>query len=311
MFARQRRPVGALARALDVAKEVDAPCLRRRSVTQRAERNPELGHPARGHDGGAHIPAAVPAVFFLALIAHLRVVLHAGGVGPEDESILLVAERIEDHQERVRLVQLGVAPGVRRDNQRRIAVVQHDAHVNRLVVIEDADLGVLGGRLSFEGFGLDETREWRGVLPHALVEGTVDRWRFRDPAGGGDRLRCEGTDCRLVARTAPTPLARASTRERSRQRNSGRATAFVILRRIRRRARRCVTPVAGNADVTGSRVSHAAGHACAQFPGVLDGGAACSIVEHTPYLPGARDAADGHRKRCDVVLVIPRPVRPR
>ena len=175
MFARERRPVGALARALDVAEEVDAPRLRRRTVAQRAQRNPELGHPARGRDRGAHIPAAVPTVFLLSLIAHLRVVLHAGGVGPEDEAVLPVEEGIENHQERVRLVQLGVSPGIGRDDQRRIAIVQDDAHVDRVIVIEDSHLGALGGRLSFERFGLDEAGKRRGVLPHALVEGAIDR----------------------------------------------------------------------------------------------------------------------------------------
>lgn len=41
-----------------------------------------------------------------------------------------------------------------------------------------------------------------------------------------------------------------------------------------------------------------------QFPGVLNGGAACSIVEHAPHLRRGRKSVDGGRKRRDLVLVI-------
>ena len=41
-----------------------------------------------------------------------------------------------------------------------------------------------------------------------------------------------------------------------------------------------------------------------QFPRILDGGATCGVVEHTPHFLGARSTAHGRGKRRDIVLVI-------
>ena len=65
-----------------------------------------------------------------------------------------------------------------------------DADVNRLIVVEQSDFGVLGARQPFERLGLDEAAERRGVLPHALVEHAVDGRRFGDLNGRGNRRDC-------------------------------------------------------------------------------------------------------------------------
>ena len=127
-----RRPVGALAGALDVTKEVDAPGLGRRAVTQCPKRDAELGGPGRFGHPGRHVPAAVPTGLLVALEADLRVVLHAGGVGAEHEPVLLVLECVEDHLERVHVAQIGVAARVGGHDLRRIGVEQRHANVDRL-----------------------------------------------------------------------------------------------------------------------------------------------------------------------------------
>ena len=139
----ERRPVGALAMPLDVPEEVHAPRLRRRPVAQRAQRNPELGRPAGLGDARLDFPAAVPARRGIALVADLRVVLDPGGVGAEDEAVLLIAVRVEDDLERIHLAETGVAARVGRHDLRRIAVVHQRAHIDRLVVVDDADFGAL------------------------------------------------------------------------------------------------------------------------------------------------------------------------
>ena len=45
-------------------------------------------------------------------------------------------------------------------------------------------------------------------------------------------------------------------------------------------------------------------HALTEFHGVLDGGAACGVIEHTPDLLRCCDPADGRSECCDRVLVI-------
>jgi hypothetical protein len=51
---------------------------------------------------------------------------------------------IEDQLERVHLFEIGIASRFRGDDQRGIAVVQGDADVDRLVVVEQTDLGAFG-----------------------------------------------------------------------------------------------------------------------------------------------------------------------
>jgi hypothetical protein len=187
--ARERRPVCALAVPLDVPVEVHAPRLRCRPVSQRAERNAELGAPAALRHAGLDLPAAVPARRGVPLVSNLRVVLHACRVGPEHEAVLLVPVGVENNLERIHVAEAGVAAGIGRHDLRRIPVVHDRAHIDRLVVVGDADLGGLGGRLSLEWFGLHEAGERRRVLPDAIIQDAVYGRRLHRCDRRGDRTR--------------------------------------------------------------------------------------------------------------------------
>ena len=54
-----------------------------------------------------------------------------------------------------------------------------------VVVKENADLGLLGGRGAFDGFALEKVGYDRGLVPDRIVEATVDA-RGRGRAGGLD-----------------------------------------------------------------------------------------------------------------------------
>ena len=111
----------------------------------------------------------------------------AGGVGAEDEAVLLVLVGVEDDLERIHVAEARVAARVGRDDLRRIGVVHHRADINRLVVVDDADFGGFGRGLPFERLGLDEVGERGRGLPDAIVQHAVDRRRFRRRHRGGDR----------------------------------------------------------------------------------------------------------------------------
>jgi hypothetical protein len=54
----------------------------------------------------------------------------------------------------------------------------------------------------------------------------------------------------------------------------------------------------------GAPASRIPAQAFAKFPGVLDGGAACGVVEHTPHLLRGRHPANGRSQCRDGALVI-------
>ena len=142
-----------------------------------------------------HLPAPVPAGRLVALVAHLRVVLDSRGVGAEHEPVLLVAEGVEDHLERVHLPQTRVAARVGRDDQRRIAVVTDDPDVDRLVVVENPHHRPFRAGLPFERLGLHEIVERRSLLPHPLVERSIDDRSLGDVCSRrhGAGTRCGGS----------------------------------------------------------------------------------------------------------------------
>ena len=130
-----------------------------------------------------------------------------------------------------------------------------------------------------------------------MAKMVTDLW----PPSNSSRPRC------ATART---------TRSESGPLRSCRRFAAISRRRARSRAKwrrqpredECARPASkSGAKGHGRRHQLAQGlddQAFTQFPGVLDGGAACGVVEHTPYLLRGRNAADGRRKRRDCVLVI-------
>ena len=65
----------------------------------------------------------------------------------------------------------------------RLVVFGEHTEVDRLVVVEDAHFGVVGGRLALAGIVLDEVVGHRRVEPRRLVERAVELDRARGPHG--------------------------------------------------------------------------------------------------------------------------------
>ena len=177
------RPVGPLSIPWEVAQEVHAPALGRRSIAEGAERDSELGDPTDVCDADPHVPVRVPvrvgpsartplriaterrppppttAAPALTLVSDLGVVLRAGWVGTEHEPVLSIQVGIEDHLKRVGVTQVGIPARVGHEELVRPAVVVDHPDIDEVVVVEDPDLGVLAGELAGEGLGLRESTE--------------------------------------------------------------------------------------------------------------------------------------------------------
>jgi hypothetical protein len=76
------------------------------------------------------------------------------------------------------------------DQRVGVAVVHADAQVEEVPVVEQADLGALGGRVPFDGKHLDQFFEEHAPAPGVFVEDAVDHGgrvgadEGRGPLGG-------------------------------------------------------------------------------------------------------------------------------
>ena len=137
-------------------------------------------------DGG--LPDRVPRVVAVGVVGDDGVALRAGGADLECRARQPVVERIDIEREPVG-VGILVPPRHARDDPGGLAVVQPHADVERGVVVENAHLGALGGRLAFVRLVLAERRRPR--LPPARtasssrpsISGGASARRARSEAG--------------------------------------------------------------------------------------------------------------------------------
>ena len=209
--ARNRRQVDLLILVADVPHDVEAPRpIEAGLVAQGLQRNRQLRFPAALGDLRAHGPIAIPVRIEgadaaalraataaaahrhparLPLARHLAVVLDAEGIGAEHEGVLVVVEGVEHHDNRIRLGQRGVAPRLRDDDLRRVAVKGDDADVDVALADDDADLGPFRGRRPFDRILLREGRIGLDALPDRIIHVPVNRRAFGRgiELGGGKR----------------------------------------------------------------------------------------------------------------------------
>ncbi len=91
--------------------------------------------------------------------------------------------RVEEDRERIRLRE-HVTPRLPAHDAPRIAIVEPCTDVQRIGVVEDAQLRTLRHWRSLVGIALAEVREHRRVAPRGIVQAAVDARRSQRPDGG-------------------------------------------------------------------------------------------------------------------------------
>jgi hypothetical protein len=173
VLARDELPLVLFLVPVDPAPGVEAPhVLLLRPVTQLAERHPELGAPSLLVVGHLAVPHGVPGrVPLLLAVAEDQVDLAAAGREVELEAGALVVVAVEADADDVAgeiVAPAGVAVDLRR------VVVGADREVDVPVVVEDLELGPLGGGSTLRRRLLGVVARPFALLPRFVVEATVD-----------------------------------------------------------------------------------------------------------------------------------------
>ena len=183
---------GALLVAVDGALDLETPHLIvGRTEPQLAEGDAHLNEPALVRDRGGDVPHGVPRTVPAAVTpaspenarsaAQNLVALHPRGVGGEAIGGAVIVVAVHGHREEVRIGHPCIPAGEPGGDRRRVQ--QPRAHVERVVVVQESDLGSLADREALVRVHLGELRHRRGVVPRHLLQPAVD------PDAGG---RSEG-----------------------------------------------------------------------------------------------------------------------
>ena len=188
-LTRHRGPQREFVLPVDDAQHVEAPLLRAGvGEAKRLERDGELEAPPILANRRVGEPDTVPVGIVAPVVERLHVATGAARTDPETVAGALVEERINEDHEGIAEETVEVARQLVDDQALRFGVVQHAAHVQHLVVVEEPDLASLcrGGELVWKL--LEEIDRRFSELPGRLVRHTVDRNRFGH-ADGLETLR--------------------------------------------------------------------------------------------------------------------------
>ena len=115
--------------------------------------------------------------------------MRPSGIGAEDEAVLTIVKRVEDHLERVHVAHAGVSTRVADDDLRRIGVVADRSDVQVEVVVQDTHFRQFGCGLSFERFRLNKIRQRHRLFPDGFIQNAVDFGCRRGSGGRGGHSR--------------------------------------------------------------------------------------------------------------------------
>ena len=178
-------PEDLLVFAADRALEVDPPAVRGRVEVQRAEGNLDLQRPPVRTDVRLNLPDSVPrtaptpatstpsttsaASATSATSADEGVAHYAHGIGLEEVAGATVLEGVENPHETVVGAEEAIPPLLEHHNPLGI-VIEDGSDVERILVVDDPDLGPLRWRPAFHRLLLGEVRDGDGPLPRFLVK---------------------------------------------------------------------------------------------------------------------------------------------
>ena len=214
---RLHHEVGLLVPPGDLALVVDAPHVHVAPLEADLRvGDAHLGGPAERVARDARVPHAVPGVAVPVVVVERAVVERARGVHPEVEAAPAVMVGVDVDGKPVGAHD-AVPPGEQRHDGVGRRVVEPRADVQRVVVVEEPDLGPLRRGVALARYPLGEPGGRLRLHPGGIVEPAVER-RSARPAGrrGPRRLRWQAN------RREPPPGRRRAARRSAAWRRAGR-----------------------------------------------------------------------------------------
>ena len=170
-------PVDLLVLAADRALKVYSPAVRTRVEVQCAERNLDLERPPVRQNLCLNPPDSVPRAAPTPTAPSTTtgdqgVAHHTERVGFEEVAGATVPERIENPHKTVVGAEESIPPLLEGHDPLGI-VIEHGADVERILVVDDPDLGPLRRRPTLHRLPLGEVRDRDGPSPRVLVESPI------------------------------------------------------------------------------------------------------------------------------------------
>src|SRR5262249_11619263 len=157
-------------------------------VAKLSQRDSDFRRPALGVSANGAVPCGIPIpidLIFRIIARPDAVSLNAGGAHFEMPGAAAISASIEVEPNCVRK-RVPVATGRGRHDGFRIRVEATDAEIDRVVVVEDPDLGFLARVAALIGCLLGKIGKRDRVHPDRIREISVDFWRPRGARGDGN-----------------------------------------------------------------------------------------------------------------------------
>ena len=157
---------------------------------KRPEGNGKLGLPALIRDLALHLPDGIPVVGpSLSISTHLTFSLGASRIGPEDVTVAVIVEGVENHREVIAVAGTEISDDLRHGESLSSGrVIAVHSQVKILVVVEQSNLGSFGGGFSGIGLVLNEISGHFRQAPLGFIQVAVDGEGRFDVNGRQDQI---------------------------------------------------------------------------------------------------------------------------
>src|SRR3989441_12857168 len=121
------------------------------------------------------VPDSVPvAAEGFAVVGDLAIRARAGRIHLEEEAVSVIEERVEDDRDSIVDIEIRVARQLCRDDAVRRSVVADNRDVQRVVVVQHANGGLLRRLTIFDRLTLTQRSDRLRPLPIGFIQPTVD-----------------------------------------------------------------------------------------------------------------------------------------
>ena len=148
------------------------------------------------------VPDTIPIVIDHAVVGDLCIPVRAGGIHAEQERGAIVVQSVQNHAHAVGVADTEIFPEFVDHTVRDFRVPADHTHVEIVVVVKKAGLGLFGGGFAL-ALPLEEIRSGDSHIPDRFFEISIDRNLFRNADRRRDLVKPGGLEKLGQGRSVP------------------------------------------------------------------------------------------------------------